>query len=491
MPKEQSSIITIFGGSGDLARRKLYPALFQLYHRGVLGEHFAVIGTARRPWSDEFYRDIVTESLANEPNTDAESVAKFASHFYYQSHDVTDAAHYVTLKDLSSKLDAQYGVGGNRLFYMAMAPRFFGTIASHIRSEKLLATNGYNRLIIEKPFGRDFDSAKELNDSIGAAFNEDQIYRIDHYLGKEMVQGLLALRFTNPLLTPIWNKDYISDVQITLSEKVGVEERAGYYETAGALRDMVQNHIMQLIAYVAMAQPETFTPEAVHAAKNELFSYLKPLTPEAAKANWVRGQYTAGNDQLAYNVEDGVASDSKTETYVAGRVDLADPRWEGVPFFVRTGKRMPKKATEISINFRPLEHNIFDAVGCDEPRSNRLTVFVEPEQGYTLTLNGKTMGPQYALRQDPLSFRYDQSAIDAAPEAYERLIQDALFGDQTNFTRWQEQDATWHYIDVIRQAWDDDAPLATYAAGSHGPQEADDLLARDGFAWAEDFQDEN
>jgi glucose-6-phosphate 1-dehydrogenase len=487
MPKEQCSIITIFGGSGDLARRKLYPSLYQLFRRGVLGEHFAVIGTARRPWTNEFYRDIVSGSLENEPNTDADTVQRFASHFYYQSHDVTDADHYVTLKNLSNKLDEQYGAAGNRLFYMAMAPRFFGTIASHIRSEKLLSPSGYNRLIIEKPFGRDFASAKELNDSIGAAFNEDQIYRIDHYLGKEMVQGLLALRFTNPLLTPIWNKDYISDVQITLSENVGVEERAGYYETAGALRDMVQNHIMQLIAYVAMRQPDTFTPEAVHAAKNELFAQLPVLTPEQAKRDWVRAQYVAAGNQPAYREEDGVASDSQIETYVAGRIMLSAPRWAGVPFYVRTGKRMPRKATEISINFKPLEHNIFDAVGCNEARSNRLTVFVEPEQGYTLTLNGKTMGSEYALRQDPLSFRYPQDKIDEAPEAYERLIQDALMGDQTNFTRWQEQDATWKYVDVVRQAWDDDAPLATYAAGSHGPAEADQLLARDGFKWAEEF----
>lgn len=487
MPKEQCSIITIFGGSGDLARRKLYPSLYQLFRRGVLGEHFAVIGTARRPWTNEFYRDIVSGSLENEPNTNADSVQRFASHFYYQSHDVTDADHYVTLKNLSNKLDEQYGAGGNRLFYMAMAPRFFGTIASHIRSEKLLSPSGYNRLIIEKPFGRDFASAKELNDSIGAAFNEDQIYRIDHYLGKEMVQGLLALRFTNPLLTPIWNKDYISDVQITLSENVGVEERAGYYETAGALRDMVQNHIMQLIAYVAMRQPETFTPEAVHAAKNELFANLPVLTPEQAKRDWIRGQYVAANDQPAYREEDGVASDSTIETYVAGRLMLSDPRWEGVPFYVRTGKRMPRKATEITINFKPLEHNIFDVVGCNEARTNRLTVFVEPEQGYTLTLNGKTLGSEYALRQDPLSFRYPQDKIDEAPEAYERLIQDALMGDQTNFTRWQEQDATWKYVDVVRQAWDDDAPLAMYEAGSHGPAEADQLLERDGFKWAEEF----
>lgn len=487
MAKEQASIITIFGGSGDLARRKLYPALYQLYHRGFLGEHFAVIGTARRPWSDDFYRDIVRTSLQGEPNTDDRSVKHFADHFYYQSHDVTDAEHYVTLKKLAAKLDAGYEAEGNRLFYMAMAPRFFGTIASHIRSENLLSETGYNRLIIEKPFGRDFASAKELNDSISAAFTEDQIYRIDHYLGKEMVQGLLALRFTNPLLTPIWNKDYISDVQITLAEKVGVEERAGYYETAGALRDMVQNHIMQLIAYVAMEQPETFTPAAVHAAKNKLFTHLPVLTPEQAKRDWVRGQYSASPSQLGYRNEDNVDPESMTETYVAGRIELDDPRWAGVPFFVRTGKRLPAKSTQISINFRPLEHNIFDTVGCNNARVNRLTVFIEPQQGYTLTLNGKTLGASYELEQNALSFVHNQDEINGAPEAYERLIGDALAGDQTNFTRWAEQEHTWNYIDVIRKVWDNSTDLPMYTAGTPGPAEGDALLSRDGFAWAEDF----
>lgn len=488
MAKEQASIITIFGGSGDLARRKLYPSLYQLYHRGVLQQHFAVIGTARRPWTNEYYRQIITDSLQAEPNTDADSVRDFASHFYYQSHDVTDSDHYVTLKNLSAKLDEQYGAEGNRLFYMAMAPRFFGTIASHIKSEDLFSKTGYNRLIIEKPFGRNYATAKELNDSIRAAFSEDQIYRIDHYLGKEMVQGLLALRFTNPLLTPIWNKDYIANVQITLAENVGVEERAGYYETAGALRDMVQNHIMQLLAYVAMEQPESFTPSAVHAAKNELFSHLPVLSPERAAKDWVRGQYTAGNGQPAYCNEDKVDANSQIETYVAGRIELDAPQWVGVPFYVRTGKRLPRKTTQITINFKPVGKNIFDAIGGGNANTNRLTIFVEPEQGYTLTLNGKTLGANYELEENALDFRQKQADIDAAPEAYERLISDALSGNQTNFTRWTEQKYTWHYIDAIRQAWDDGAPLAKYAAGTPGPKAADDLLARDGFAWTEEFK---
>ncbi|KRM86835.1 glucose-6-phosphate dehydrogenase [Lacticaseibacillus thailandensis] len=487
MTQEQASVITIFGGSGDLARRKLYPALFQLYRHGILRDHFAVIGTARRPWSNEYYRDIIATSLEGEAGAVSDAVHAFASHFYYQSHDVTDADHYVTLRKLSSELDDRYQVGGNRLFYMAMAPRFFGIIASHIRSEHLLSANGYNRLVIEKPFGRDFASAKELNDSINAAFDEDQIYRIDHYLGKEMVQSLMAVRFANPMFKAVWNHDYIDNVQITLAEAVGVEERAGYYETAGALRDMVQNHIMQLIAYVAMPEPESLTPNAVHQAKRSILESLKPLTPEDAAENFVRGQYVGDTpDQPDYVQEEGVAADSKTETFVAGRIELTDSAWTGVPFYVRTGKHMTRKSTQITVNFKPTKQNIFAPVGCNELAANSLTIFVEPEEGYRLVINGKQLGQDFHIGQFPLNFRHDANAIANAPEAYEHLLQDALAGNQTNFTRWHELKATWQYVDKIRQAWDASDVMPTYKSGSMGPDAAAALLAKYGDHWSWD-----
>ncbi|MFR7699163.1 MAG: glucose-6-phosphate dehydrogenase, partial [Lacticaseibacillus paracasei] len=254
MPEESRAVIIIFGGSGDLASRKLYPALFNLYRRGVLAEHFAVIGTARRPWTDDHYHEVVENAVAGD-DVDRDQAKAFAQHFFYQSHDVTDADHYITLKNLAAKLDDQYVTGGNRIFYMAMAPDFFETIASHLKSEHLLTERGFNRLIIEKPFGHDYASAKELNDSLTATFDDDQIFRIDHYLGKEMIQNLLAFRFDNTIFEGVWNKDYIDNIQITLSEAVGVEERAGYYEKAGALRDMVQNHVMQVLSYLTMPKP--------------------------------------------------------------------------------------------------------------------------------------------------------------------------------------------------------------------------------------------
>ncbi len=345
-----------------MAKRKLYPALFQLFNRGELQDHFAVIGTARRPWSDDYYQEIVTAAVTNLPQATPKKVAAFASHFYYQSHDVTDAEHYVTLKTLAQKLDDKYGVGGNRLYYMAMAPNFFGTIASHLKSEKLLTDDGFNRLVIEKPFGHDYESAKTLNDSISATFNEDQIYRIDHYLGKEMIQALLALRFGNQFFEPVWSNKYIDNIQVTLAEVVGVEERAGYYETAGALRDMVQNHIMQLLAYLTMKKPTAFTADAVHAAKDEVFNALHPYTVAEASANFIRAQYTEatidGKTVPGYRQEDGVAPDSMTETFVAGKLQLDMPEWRGVPIYVRTGKRLTQKSTQVTITFKPTAPNI-------------------------------------------------------------------------------------------------------------------------------------
>ncbi|KRM71539.1 glucose-6-phosphate dehydrogenase [Lacticaseibacillus brantae] len=484
---EKKAVIILFGGSGDLAKRKLYPALFQLFVRGDLQEHFAVIGTARRPWSDEYYQEIVTAAVTNLPQATTKQVKAFASHFYYQSHDVTDSAHYVTLKTLAEKLDKQYDIGGNRIYYMAMAPEFFGVIAGHIKSENLLTPDGFNRLVIEKPFGHDHASAKELNDSISATFDENQIYRIDHYLGKEMVQGILALRFGNQILEPLWSKDYIDNIQITLAEAVGVEERAGYYESSGALRDMVQNHIMQLMAYLTMEKPDTFSPEVVHKVKDALFSSLHRYTPEEAAQNFIRAQYVSadvnGQTVNGYRQEDGVAEDSMTETFVAGKLLLDTPRWEGTPIYLRTGKRLTRKSTQVTVTFKPVANNIFATDG--EPAApNRLTIYVEPTQGYRLEINGKTLGQTFALSQESLDFRHDDASVAKAPEAYERLLLDVLRGDQTNFTRWAELDQSWQYVDVIRQAWDATKAMPTYAAGTMGPQASMDLLTDSGRDWA-------
>ncbi|WP_461225840.1 glucose-6-phosphate dehydrogenase [Lacticaseibacillus suihuaensis] len=480
MAEETAAVIILFGGSGDLAQRKLYPAMFGLYKRGILAQHFAVIGTARRPWTDAHYRDIVVSAVAGD--NDHDQAVAFAEHFYYQSHDVTDAAHYITLKELAAKLDAKYDAAGNRLYYMAMAPTFFATIASHLKSEALLTDSGFNRLVIEKPFGHDYASAKALNDSITATFAESQIFRIDHYLGKEMAQAIMGLRFGNPIVKALWNKDFIQDIQITLAEAVGVEERAGYYETAGALRDMVQNHVMQLVAYLTMAEPAALSAAAVHEVKAEAFANLHRYTTQEAAANFVRGQYTtaqiAGATVPGYRQEDGVAPASMTDTFVAGRITTDAPALAGVPIYVRTGKRLTRKSTQVTVTFKPGTPGLFGA----QPAAH-LTIYIEPTQGITLQLNGKKLGQTNDLTPENLDFRHDKKAAQAAPEAYERLIEDALVGDQTNFNHWTELAATWRYIDVILAAWAKDDTMPTYPAGTMGPKAAFELLQQDGHDW--------
>lgn len=489
MHTDSAALFIIFGGSGDLAQRKLYPALFNLYRKGYLKEHFAVIGTARRPWTDEHYHEIVMTALDNFDEDQATKEA-FVGHFYYQSHDVTDAKHYETLKALASRLDEQYDLQQNRIYYMAMSPRFFGTIASHLGSAALLTTDGFNRLIIEKPFGRDYDSAKALNQELTQTFDEDQIYRIDHYLGKEMIQNIVALRFGNGLLSGVWNNQFIDNVQITLAESVGVEERAGYYETSGALRDMFQNHIMQVIGMLAMEVPVNFTAEDVQREKTRLFRSIQPYSPAEIKQNFVRAQYAEttvdGENKPGYQQEINVAPDSQTETFVAGKVMIDNERWCGVPFYVRTGKRLARKETQINIVFKKTGVNIFadDKSDRSAMAPDVLTIYVEPEQGFSLTINGKEVGQGFALKPDQLTYQYDEQMLADSPEAYERLILEALNGDGTNFTHWHELAASWQFVDAIREVWDaDQTPLPSYAIGSMGPQEATDLLATTGAKW--------
>ncbi|KRN27448.1 glucose-6-phosphate 1-dehydrogenase [Lactobacillus selangorensis] len=491
MVQERKKLFIIFGGSGDLAQRKLYPALFQLFQHGYLKDHFAVIGTSRRSWPDEYYRGIIHDSLAAaDVNVSADEEKSFASHFYYQSNDVTDAAHYVVLRKLAAKLDAQYGTDGNRIYYMAMAPRFFGTIANQIKSEHLLTDNGYNRLIIEKPFGRDYDSAKKLNDDISAAFNENQIYRIDHYLGKEMIQSLFALRFTNPILSAVWNKEYIDNIQITLAEDVGVGDRAGYYETAGSLRDMVQNHIMQIMSLVGMEPPVDFSAPSVTNAKERFFDSLRMYDHDQAMTNFVRGQYgagkVAGQELKAYRDEENVSPTSNIETYVAGKIMIDNERWCGVPFYIRTGKRLTHKSTQINIVFKKSPIDIFQQPTTNNQflEPNVLTINVEPNEGYTLQLNGKEVGQSFQTVDNTLDFAHSKKTIQDSPQAYERLILGALDGNMTSFTHWGELAQTWKFVDVIRQGWDAEQPaFPNYTPGTMGPDAAQELLQRDNRQW--------
>ena len=484
--QEQKVLITFFGATGDLASRKLYPALFRLFQKGFIRNHFAVIGTARREWTDEHFREVVIKSVQS-LTEDVNQAEEFASHFYYQAHNVTDTHHYVVLKELSEKLDQQYGIEGNKIFYLAMAPSFFGTITQHLKDEALLTNHGYNRLIIEKPFGKDYESAQILNEQLRHSFDENQIYRIDHYLGKEMIQNITAVRFANRVFETMWNRNHIDNVQITLAEQVGVEERGGYYETSGALRDMVQNHILQILALVAMEPPQSF--EAVRQNKINVLEQLRHYSPEEVSKNFVRGQYGPSLDGNlpGYRQDQNVSDDSNMETYVAGKVFIDNERWKDVPFYVRTGKSLDSKTTVIDIVFKEADSPLFEAETKGKCPSNRISIHITPKEGFCFVINSKAVGNSYGLQTSHLEKIFDKNFGLNSPEDYERLILDCMEGDMTNFTHWEEVAASWKFVDCIRQAWDNEASVQfpNYPAGSSGPQESFDLLAQDGRCWVQ------
>ena len=484
--QEQKVLITFFGATGDLASRKLYPALFRLFQKGFIRNHFAVIGTARREWTDEHFREVVVKSVQS-LTEDINQAEEFASHFYYQAHNVTDTHHYVVLKELSEKLDQQYNIEGNRIFYLAMAPSFFGTITQHLKDQALLTENGYNRLIIEKPFGKDYASAQILNEQLRHSFDENQIYRIDHYLGKEMIQNITAVRFANRVFETMWNRNHIDNVQITLAEQVGVEERGGYYETSGALRDMVQNHILQILALVAMEPPQSF--EAVRQNKINVLEQLRHYSPDEVAKNFVRGQYGPSLDGNlpGYRQDQNVSDDSNMETYVAGKVFIDNERWKDVPFYVRTGKSLNSKTTVIDVVFKEAESPLFEHETKGKCPSNRISIHITPKEGFCFVINSKAVGNSYGLQTSHLEKIFDKSFGLSSPEAYERLILDCMEGDMTNFTHWEEVAASWKFVDRIRQAWDNETSVQfpNYPAGSSGPQESFDLLAQDGRCWVQ------
>ena len=484
--QEQKVLITFFGATGDLASRKLYPALFRLFQKGFIRNHFAVIGTARREWTDEHFREVVVKSVQS-LTEDVNQAEEFASHFYYQAHNVTDTHHYVVLKELSEKLDQQYGIEGNRIFYLAMAPSFFGTITQHLKDEALLTNHGYNRLIIEKPFGKDYESAQILNEQLRHSFDENQIYRIDHYLGKEMIQNITAVRFANRVFETMWNREHIDNIQITLAEQVGVEERGGYYETSGALRDMVQNHILQILALVAMEPPQSF--EAVRQNKINVLEQLRHYSPDEVAKNFVRGQYGPSLDGSlpGYRQDQNVSDDSNMETYVAGKVFIDNERWKDVPFYVRTGKSLNSKTTVIDVVFKEADSPLFEHETKGKCPSNRISIHITPKEGFCFIINSKAVGNSYGLQTSHLEKIFDKNFGLSSPEAYERLILDCMEGDMTNFTHWEEVAASWKFVDRIRQAWDAESSVQfpNYPAGSSGPQESFDLLAQDGRCWVQ------
>ena len=489
MSNEQNprSIIVIFGATGDLAKRKLYPSIYRLYKNGSISENFAVVGVARRPLSHEDFRENVEKSV-KEASTNHEHIEEFSSHFYYHPFDVTSSESYQQLKDLLHNLDGDYHTEGNRIFYLAMAPEFFGTIASNLKSEGLTDTDGWKRLVIEKPFGHNLPSAQKLNDELREAFSEKEIYRIDHYLGKEMVQNIEVIRFANAIFEPLWNNRYISNIQITSSETLGVEDRGRYYESSGALRDMVQNHMLQMVSLLAMEPPIKLTPEEIRSEKVKALRALRQIPENEVDDYFVRGQYTAGfvNKQpvIGYREENSVDPESNTETFVSGKLMIDNFRWAGVPIYIRTGKRMTSKSTKIVVQFKDIPMNLYYNRGA-KVDPNLLVIHIQPDEGITLHLNAKKSGKD--ITTTPIRLDYSNNCIDGinTPEAYERLIYDCLRGDMTNFTHWDEVSLSWGFVDQMSKAWEskkaEDFP--NYEAGSMGPKQSDALLAKDGFFW--------
>jgi glucose-6-phosphate 1-dehydrogenase len=482
-------LFTIFGATGDLAKRKLYPSLYRLFKSGELAENFAVIGTARRPWTKDMFESVVLESI-DDLVEDPAHAKDFASRFYYQSHDVTDTAHYVELKKLQDELSDKYQTDHNKIFFLAMAPEFFGTIAKHLKSENIVDGNGYERLIIEKPFGSSLETATVLNQELAAAFREDQIFRIDHYLGKEMIQNVFALRFANPMFEHVWNADYIENIQVTFAESIGVEDRGGYYDHTGALKDMVQNHTLQLLSILAMDKPASFQAEDIIAEKIKVLKAFKVPTTDEIPKHFIRGQYQANRfnnqDYVSYVDEPNIAEGSTTDTYAAGVFFIDCNRFKDVPFFFRTGKRLTEKGTRINIVFKKAD-NIFNQALTHDI----LTIYIQPTEGFSMTLNGKEVGKDFQIAPVKLDFRHDAAALGNSPEAYEKLIFDVIKGDSTNFSHWEEVEASWKLIDPIVQAWaDKEAPLHHYPVGSMGPEAAvNELLSEFNteFVWKPDL----
>ncbi len=480
-----TSLIMIFGATGDLAKRKLFPSLYRLFSRNKL-EKFAVIGVARRSLSNDEFQASVKESvisaLGNKENLD-----EFISHFYYQSHDVSDSNSYVTLRNFADQVDKNYDLLGNRIFYLAMAPEFFGPIALHLKSDGLTDVKGYKRLVIEKPFGHDLESAKKLNEQIRSAFEEKEVYRIDHYLGKEMVRNIEVIRFANAIFEPLWNNRYISNIQITSSETLGVEERGRYYETSGALRDMLQNHMMQMVALLAMEPPISLTTDEVRSEKVRVFRSLRTIEEQEVKEYFVRGQYGEGTIEDVkvpkYRDEAMVDKESNTETFVAGKIMIDNFRWAGVPFYIRTGKRMATKSTKIVVQFKDIPMNLYY-----QPEKmlnpNLLVIHIQPEEGITLHLNAKKAGGHLDAQEVKLSFANTGIHAMNTPEGYEKLLYDCMRGDATNFTHWDEVAYSWAFVDKISGAWEKTkAEFPNYQSGTMGPDAADELLEKDGFFW--------
>ena len=497
--------VIIFGASGDLTKRKLVPALYALAADGLLPQGFSVVGAARTPMSDAQWREAMrsaVDQFGRVPLRD-EVWTGFADGLRYAHVDFDEADGFAELKRRLDEADRERGTEGNRIFYLSVPPSAIGPYADRLGAEGLSRHpgDGFVRLIVEKPFGRDLRTGRELNEQLHRSFDESQIYRIDHYLGKETVQNLLVFRFANGIFEPVWNRQYIDHVQITVAESLGTEGRGAYYEESGALRDIVQNHIMQLVAIVGMEAPANFQAETVRDEKVKLLRAIRPIDPDDALRLTVRGEYgpgwVDGERVPGYREEKGVSPTSLRETFVALKLDVDNWRWAGTPFYLRTGKRLPRRATEIAIQFRRVPHSPFlsTAAGAALNRAgagssidpNLLALRIQPDEGITLRFSAKIPGQSFRIRSVNMDFLYGSAFITESPEAYERLLLDCMLGDATLFAREDEVDEAWRVCTAILDGWRAHPPdpdsLPNYEAGTWGPQGSHEFMARDGRAW--------
>ncbi|MBI4782306.1 MAG: glucose-6-phosphate dehydrogenase [Oscillatoriophycideae cyanobacterium NC_groundwater_1537_Pr4_S-0.65um_50_18] len=487
----EPQILVIFGASGDLTQRKLIPALYQMKLERRLPPEITIVGVARREWSDDFFREHMREGVEQFGGGlgKQEVWDDFARGLYYCSGDMDSPESYEKLKKLLNNLDVERGTRGNRVFYLAVAPRFFPEAILQLGAANMLTDPDKQRLVIEKPFGKDLNSAQSLNKVVTQVCSESQVYRIDHYLGKETVQNLMVFRFANAIFEPLWNRQFVDHIQITVSETVGLEGRAGYYETAGALRDMVQNHLMQLFSLTAMEPPNSLDADSIRNEKVKVLQATHLYDIERLDFSAIRGQYTAGwrdNKSVpGYREEEGASAESTTPTYAALKLSIDNWRWKGVPFYLRTGKRMPKKVSEIAIQFREVPFLMFQSAS-KQANPNVLALRIQPDEGISMRFDVKTPGTSPRTRSVDMEFRYDTAFGQANTDAYARLLVDCMLGDQTLFTRGDEVEASWRILTPLLSVWDAPAApesVALYEAGTWGPIEAELLLNRDGRRW--------